>query len=372
MFTLQGKVAYADGKPARGIQVAIVEDEGLRGNLLGSGRTQAGGHFQLSLLREVRKLFVVCSDKLGGMLTAVHRRDYKDLSYEHELVDLGTISLPFSEGEKPVALKRQEPIPGQHLFFKHFELDEKLIHQLAGEMRERVVSLTGLHPPPDVKLVLVDQLSDLGFRHQRHFYDVAGVKKEPNRPTAWRRLLSRLDQTYASYFAYERIIAVKRSMHQQQNLDELRLTIGHEFVHAGQYATYPELLEEEHQRARARQALRGGNSDERVQLEREHFRFQANVEGYACHIEWDILGSVLNCAETFAIPPATECGIALGIASAYWIGSKLHLVDLDEDDETTPSAKTVGVRAYRALQKGDRPAPFDPKLRPAPPPRKQG
>jgi TPR repeat protein len=285
----------------------------------------------------------------------IHRWDFHDLGFVDGHEDLGDLRLgPL------VPLEGQDARPGYDKVARRLVLDEETLAAAAAEVAPLVESLTGWSGLLEgVQLRISDSLglsflgileaaSGVPIENQKHVIRVFNLSFV-------------LSGIIALYDPFGRVIHVQRSSMERQNLDGLKVFLGHELIHAGQFREHPSLVEEQRPFLLAAAARLRGESPG---VSPPAFGFMANIEGHAAHLEHDFLRKHYNCAEPLQHASTFEILTTVGLGS--------YSAALLEPGESTPTDSGgskvnqygAGLRAYRALARDGKPARFDPALRP--------
>lgn len=392
VFKVRGKVVRANGAPFSEVVLAIVDEDLLNDDLIGIGVTDANGEFRLSFTTEAFNqdalecestpdLYIVASLRFPGELVPIHKQEFSNLTFKDGVEDLGEIKIDSIE-----PLAGQVAIPGYKKIAKRLELDDETLSDAASEMSALVESLTGWKNLLDgVKVKVTDSIG-------KTFVGVlegADGSEIHDRDHAARMLnvSFAVAGVVALYDPFARVIHVDQRSMERQNLDGLRIFLGHELVHVGQFREHPELLEEQKPilknavaKLRGESPTSDGSSQE--EIEKRTFGLMANIEGYASHIEHDFLRKLYNCAEPLQHTSVIELitTLALGVygsirgdfsrpstSTAPPVGSGSTSSDESEGGDSVSSKLNqygAGLRAYRARAEGNKPAKFDPTLRP--------
>lgn len=368
-FRVKGRVTYADGTPAEGVWLALVDEDPECDDLLGVGATSEQGAFELTFTRESFNqeegenedrpdLYVVAS--LGGEKEriAVLRRDFPGLAFEGE-EDLGMIALPLQKGDAPVAVPGLRPAPGQRKLVRRVHLDDELVAVAAREIVGLVESLTGFSNLLDgVRFDLVDDF--VGYELARLDANVSAAGR--------RRVIENAElcgaQTFARWDSSRNTIVLNRPALELQNYDGLRVILGHELAHVGQSKLHPEVeLEYEHLRKAADARTLAG--EEAVDMTPAELGFMSNIEGHATYVEEQLRRVFTHAAEIANLQLTARLTQVLEHAfpKKKEPSKRRSWGDILESSATSKRMQYAsGVEAYRA--KGD--ARFDPALRPKP------
>lgn len=392
VFTLRGRVAFADGAPAPRVWVAVVDADPDLDDLLGVGVTGPGGEFRLSFTSEAFNqepadneltpdIYVVLSVEADGGRVAVLRRDFGALRFEGD-EDLGVIALPLCAGVRPTAAPGLRVAPGAGKLVRRLRVDDAIVEVAAREVAPLVESLTGWAGLLDgVRFEIVDAFTEtyrrrVGAALGRDDFDESDLER-----------IDRVAHSCAASFvalwdSTTRVVYLHRPVLERWNVDALKVTIGHELVHVGQSLRHPELDREQaawFADAWARNLARPPRDPAPT---RAMWRFMANLEGYAHYIETKFLRQVYTHAAEFddVTAPATARLAERQASRARekrFEKLKRELTEGSWQSVLEPSSFDVftvskgpqyeaGLASYLARAQGDRPAPFDPALRPEP------
>ncbi len=383
LFTLRGRIAYRDDTSAVGAHVAVVDEDPDLDDLIGVGTTAADGSFRLSFTTDAFNqepaekedrpdIYLVISLEHEETLVPVLRRDFGKLAFANAALeeDLGTTTLPLGLGEKPLRLSMRVA-PGRGRIVKRTRLDDAIVQAAAREVAPLVERLTGWSGLLDgLRIEIVD---DLAGALQSHIAHVSGRTDLGERERALLALATLgCSSTLAFWDDAANVVHLHRSALETQNLDYLKVAIGHELVHVGQSRHHPELDVIHARHARTIVEHLFARRRPSIETVRERHGLMANIEGYAAYIERRYLRAIYTHSrliplltveaderfreltlarmlERFQLPPIeTPPAAELAARDAYTKGSQYE----------------SGMAAYVARTEGEHPAPFDPELRP--------
>lgn len=180
--------------------------------------------------------------------------------------------------------------------------------------------------------------------------------------------VDRASAPLAFYDPLRGVIVVDRAQRDLLSPEALRGLMGHELVHVGQFRVAGVL-----DTLRALQWTdRDAQGDDAPRAREALVRFMANLEGYAHYLEEDVFGRHADVAPTVKRLTEAEGAAVLAhqAATARDVVARFDdprhagfLRDAWMADKARQYA--LGAKAYRARAVGDRPARFDPHLRPA-------
>jgi hypothetical protein len=382
IFTIRGLVAYADLAPARAF-VAVVDADPDLDDLIAVGTCEPDGSFRVSFTTEAFNqepgeaeerpdVYVVVSILDAGTPVPVLHRAFGKLEFANAEMeeDLGILVLTLREGERPppgVGLERLRAAPGRGKVVKRLRLDEELVAIAAREVVAHVEQLTGWSGLLDgVRFEILDGFHDM----QR-----ARVERLLGRGDFGADELARLAAVArdcdagiaAQWDPFARVVQLNRPALERQSFDYLKLTLGHELVHAGQSRARPDLDTWVHaNQAESWKHLLAG-TEKTVEARREAGRFMANVEGYAFYIEEMYLRRIYTHGTELA-QVTTKADARFRAWEQRRTVPEPPPKSVDEAIERVEWSKTAqyraGCAAYLMRTKGDRPAPFDGDLRP--------
>lgn len=339
VFRLQGRAVTGDGKPVAGVGIAVVDQDALRDDLLGVGRTAVDGSFRISFCRSefnqdigereaLPDIQIILSARIEGAERAFFRRSFPGLSFPYGMEDLGPVVVDTWR-------KRLDPLPGVEARPGHgkdvrrLRLDDELVRHCLEEVAPLVESITGW---PHL-------LSGVRFR----ISSLAGLAEDATLEDAGLRWLRQRACGYiAAYNPLEHVIYIDRARTERLNLDGMKVVMGHELVHVGQCRLHPEVAARRAAKPRAEADV----ADQLVQWE------DTWVEGYAYYLERDFIQAHYNLATFFQHAPLLDAAV-LETAGAW--------LPPDSGGEELSSMFRRYRRAithYRARQSGSSAAPF--------------
>lgn len=379
VFTLIGRLTYCDGSEASGVFIGIVErDYDDPDDLIGCGYARQDGFFRLSFTREafnqdpgededLPELYLVLSVRRSGALVPVARRDLPPMTFER-IEDVGAIALPFAAGDEPSAIEG-DALPGRAKRARRLTLDAPIIAMAAREVSMFVEVITGWEKLLEgVRFEVVDSLAAAHRIGTDNVLARAHLDAEQAARVEARRRGPR-PEVVALFEPRERCIYLSRPMFESNNVDVLKLTLGHELVHVGQLIHHPELrelLDELHlEQLQAIAAQRKWPADRL----REFFGVLANLEGYARYVE-QALRLFYPCSDVVVHPDQLASFAEPDGAQAQVLGT-MELVHADDVDafvtvEALKDKEMTYVAGYRAYVERSRSGKvrFDPSLRP--------
>ena len=307
VFRVEGRVVASDGRPLPGIRIAVAERDPLRDDLLGVGFTGDDGQFRLSFTqrefnldpfeRERRpELYVVLSTAIGERYVAIHRAD---------LVGDGphVVAINALRPAECAMLDGQAATPGYHGRVARLALDDATVAHCLEEVAPLVESLTGWRGLLDrlevrMSLAVSPKVQELMAE--------LGVSS-----TVTKAMMGGF--LGAMYDPYAHAVLINKRWAERQNLDEMKVVLGHELVHVGQHLAHPELTEtgETLTRSYFRAVNKVTESAaftsiaeyvQRLSEEPAHQAMQehmSNIEGYASYVEHGWLRRHYTCATRY-------------------------------------------------------------------------
>lgn len=315
VFLLRGSLQRPDGSPLSGFRVAIVDrDEDSEDDLLGVGFTDEEGAFRLSFTRTefnqepdereaTPDLYAVISTFSVFCYRAIAIHDITTASFDDE----GTLNLdPIIVTPHPDGfLKGIDTTPGYPKPITRLDIDNALVEHCLKEVCPLIESLTGWS----------GLLNDLT------------VEIVPNLDERWHQLVDEIEQDRdavpkdtvqhvikhatgmtAAYDPFDDTLLINATWLENYNLDALKVIIGHELVHVGQYRHTPGLLAQHRAYATLISRLKRSLSEvARLEASRRiqqspWQRYLKQIEGYATHIQQDHLERHYNLATFFPTP----------------------------------------------------------------------
>ena len=175
-------------------------------------------------------------------------------------------------------------------------------------------------------------------------------------PGLWRGLGFRLlfQLCLAAYEPFSNVLVIHKRCCERSNLDGLKVILGHELVHVGQFRHTPGLLD---QYRESLQWLKGKCGSSAVSLKEliesvdysVQQSFMSQIEGYAAYIQ-GYLERYYNCAE---IVPPRPLLVQLWIGLSGWLAPDLHtLLQLKREQYQH------GREGFEYLDRNGGPVPF--------------
>lgn len=360
VFTLSGSVATATGERVRDLRVAVVARGLLADTLLGAGDTDPLGEFRISfsrreldlhrplLRRGAPELHIIFSIHQDGDVIPLH--DYVpeiDLPQD-PICDLGEIQLPQVDAPRGRRAGRtREPDFTQGA--TRLDLDEELVGHCLREVAPKVEHLTGWRNLLDDLDIVVTNDYRKSFFRLLEWVDISiGIVARLFLRSWFKLILSQYEPLSQALIVNKRPCA-------NCNLDGLKVVLGHELAHVGQFRSTPELAD--HCRDSLlwlKERMVQGDLSLKEIVERLDYSmtqyYMSQIEGYASYIE-SYLRQYYNCS--------------MIVAPRSWLLSLLlHLPGgLSKDVEGLIGLKTKQYQAgegFKGLEDGQSMAPFEP------------
>lgn len=366
---------HHDGAPAAGIWVALVDADPELDDLLGVGVTGADGAFRLSFTSEafnqepgedeaLPDLYAVLSVAGDKGPVPVARRALHGLSFERA-EHLGSLTLPAQPAAGKPAARRLSAMPGSGKAARRLRLDAEIVAHASAEIAPLVEAVTGWS----------GLLQGIQFEIDEEMAD--GVRRYASALLGREISAEEWPQVETAYVAIWDPVGARvflnRKLLEAQNLDYLKVAIGHELVHVGQTRNHPAMDAEFRRMATGALTLLLSGSNARSSA--EEWSFMANIEGFATYIEEHYLRRVYTHAS--ALPDIAAMATS---RFEYRRGKRRvdrAVADLASEGSaspagparhwgTTASQYTAGCAHYLSLHQDGRPARFDPAARPPP------
>ena len=370
VFHIIGQVINKQGFALQNLKLAVVDSDRLFDDLLGVGFTDGNGEFQLSFTREefnqdlfendsVPSLRLIFSIVHEGEFKVVHQATFPGLGFETLSEDLGAICIETWD-KVPTFFEGVDPTPGLDKRVERLNITDELIEHCLDEVAPMVESLTGWESLlDDVTVVITDDLSP-------YLQSFSGLFE--GKPSWLFRKLSRMlerlstwsSQIVAFYEPNVKSIVIHRSRASNcVNLDGLKVILGHELVHVGQFKHCPEMIAQYNSQLNwlthflDELGAQGEINFEEIRAAIEKSALQeymSELEGYAAYIQHEFLEKHYNMA-TFFTHASMFDGILRGIMSNA-------LPELTESQNLKHRQYLEGHNAYKALEVGNRPVKF--------------
>jgi hypothetical protein len=329
-FNITGRAVNNNGDPISGIKVSIVDKDMFFDDLLGVGFTDSSGSFQMQFTdkefnqnyfekEELPDIYLVFSiyDVVDKKFKSIEVHEFFSLNFKNKKEDLGDILISSTNETNPYI--EQDPTPGISKRVKRLNLDDDIISHCLTEVTPIVESLTGWSDLlVDLKFKLTDDFTEVFV----NLLTINGFEK-PN--IVEKILINSVSKGFlALYDPISHCIYIHKDRVSIHNLDAVKVILGHELVHVGQFKYFPELIQEQ---VKASQFLRNLGDTEfdnfsdflRKFQESDYNLFMQKIEGYAYYIQTEFLQKYYNCATFFE-----QGSIILDI-----IISLLNKIDLD-------------------------------------------
>ncbi len=302
VFKLSGRLVDGLGNGIEGILLAIADEDTLSADdLLGLGKTLADGYFHVSFLASefqqdfleietTPDIILVASELFGQERKAIFQKRYEDLQWNPQgggHVDLGDVVFADYNPDAQTPLEGVEPMPGYIKTAQRLDIDNDTVAHCLAEVAPIVEKLTGWSGLlQDLRIDIVDDTTGYMLREQ---FDVQGID-----PTSFQAKAQRWMTRHAMapgmfcalYDPGLHMIIINRQIMGKVGLDALKIMMGHELVHVGQFKYTPGLKDFVRHNVRLT-AEEGQDIDPQVLQER--MAYNTELEGYAQYIETDYL-----------------------------------------------------------------------------------
>lgn len=358
IFYLQGEVVTARGNAIRNLRVAVVDKDLAFDDLLGVGITDERGAFRISFTssefrqqpferEQTPDIYLVFSAYDDGVYKSVARKNFYQLTFPGGVEDLGEIRLE-EWGDGPPELPEQNPTPGYRVVNRLNLSDELVAHCLeeVTPLVEHLTGWTGLLDDVEVRIA-----TDVG-EIMAEVMARAGMSEPTFLDRAFWRNISLAFA--ALYEPISKTVLVNSSAARKQNLDSLKVILGHELVHVGQFKYSPGLEDEYISHLRTiKEIVSRTDLSEMMELVRDP-KVQLHmyrIEGYAAYIQEDFLENYYNCATHFYSESY--------LSSLFTRVVMKYFPEIREMVEKKLNQYSEGKEIYVARADGGRPARFD-------------
>lgn len=305
-FKLSGRVIASNSRALPGIRLAIVDRDRLRDDLLGVGLTDERGEFRISFVSSefnqdpfenelFPDIYIVFSIYNNGKYRVISQRDFPGLRFVDGFADIGDIVA--EDRDVSAELNDGEATPGYEKRVRRLKISNELVTHCLCEMSPLVEQLTGwtglatnakITVTSEADRILARQFTELGLQR----YPLIG------------RLVSRTlyATSYAFYDPLSGEIVVNETLTAHCSLDGLKIILGHELVHEGQFRHSRGLIDEYRRACHNLVDFCLTSETESISdlaatiQESPAYGIMARLEGYAYYIQKDFLEKYYNCA----------------------------------------------------------------------------
>jgi hypothetical protein len=357
-FSLEGRLCSLGGTGLSNARIAVVSDDWFRDDLIGVGHTDKTGKFRLSFTRDEfnqewgmekdkPRLYIVVStwSERDQKLLAFETIEFFDLCFELGHEDLGDICLSqWAEG-KPLFDPEMDHTPGWSKQVARLNIDEDLVNECLVEITPLVEQLTGWRNLLDgLHVEVTDRMGEWALKD---LVPLMGLESGSFAEKCSSLLFDQCFKFAGLYSPTHHTLVVNRPLMERNNLDALKVIIGHELVHVGQFKNYPHLIEEHNARLLEFEELLNSVEDsslEDVVAKIKTLGMQGQMqelEGYAFYIQKDFLEVHYNMATFFPHSSLFESALKtlLGVLELE--------AGLQQVQELKSSQYTDGADAYR-------------------------
>lgn len=362
ILRLTGRLIDTGGQPLPGIRLAIVDRDHLRDDLLGVGFSDELGEFRISFhnseynqeLFENEKfpdIYVVLSQYVEGRYLPFAMREFGSLRFDTSRVSLGDISAdPEHPEEDAIGLTAT---PGLEKKVARLDLNDQLMTHCVKEVAPLIAQWTSWALLDNIKIRITAEFGECltkGLLSGGLELDAASAKTMGQTISM---------SALAVYEPFGGEILINQPACRQCSLDGMKIILGHELVHAGQFLFFPDALADYRTNLnRLFQSVQVLPDD--VQIKDEMFwelignsslqEQMKELEGYAFYIQKDFLEKWYNCA--IVIPHQSMITrIIRGVAPLLGI-------DLETAKEIKGQQYLAGRDSFRQRQQGNQPASF--------------
>lgn len=300
IFNLQGRMVDASGAGIGGLFLAIVDEDDLdEDDLLGLGKTREDGTFNLTFLgSEFRQdafemeatpdIKIVVSVLVDNVYKPIFIRGFANLGWGWGggRVDLGDIMVHGYDPNTPRILEGVEALPGYEKTSSRLEIDDDMLRYCLAEVAPLVEKLTGWRNLLDgLEVAVADGTSSYSMRDSLVAQGIDPGSFNARLLTFFADHLLAPGMGCALYDPGTHTVVCNRSVMHQVGLDALKVIMGHELVHVGQYKHTPGL------KAYVKATLIDLATRPQVDPDeaRAKLRYNTELEGYARYIEEDFL-----------------------------------------------------------------------------------
>lgn len=363
VFQLSGTVTNLRGDPLRRVVVAVVDEDLIRDDLIGVGITGPSGVFRASFVEsefnqdwfELERhpdIYLIFSIWTADGLVVVGRRYFPDLDFTAGAVDLGEVKVP-RWGPEPIIMEGVEATPGISRRVKRLNLSNDLVAHCLDDVVGKVERLTGW--PDLLEGVEARVVKDMR-PWLRRMVERLGGERDPLFERVFGAQLSRM--FFALYDPDENLILVNDATTRYCNLDGLKVLLGHELVHVGQFKHTPGLLDAYHQQFNAIFSVldeEAGAAENAASFRAAGIQgFMANLEGYAHYIQRDYLERYYNCRMLLRHVSFFDRAVAYLVQRFFSEGMDQEFEDLKKEQYLE------GAERFRDSEGGEAPATFSP------------
>ncbi len=370
IFRLQGTAVTPEGHAIRNLRLAIVDEDTMSDDLLGVGFTDPKGQFRISFTsrefnqdlfesEQLPDIYIVFSraNPEDGQFKAIFRQSFPTLKFEDDREDLGKIKIATWQ-DPPKFLADVDATPGYRKKVQRLDLDDDLARHCLEEITPFVECLTGWSGL--LEDLNVDVTDDIGSYINRYILEAFGAQEQDLFSKALNKITMSFVNLIALYDPIRHSVAINRKEAAAQNLDALKVILGHELVHVGQFKYHPHLREEQKQHMQKLRELVEQHASlspqelaQAIQASSPQ-KQMSKLEGYAYYIQRDFLEKHYNMATYF------QHTSVLDMVSKHLLP---HLIPgLDSLAGIKSSQYVDGMESFRSQGTGRQPARFSDAL----------
>lgn len=371
IFTLNGRITGPDGGPIAKLVVAIVDEDALdQDDLLGVGVTDEDGRFKLSFassefqqdtleIEETPDIKIIASLVQGEGLKPIFARAFPDLTWAGGGEDLGDIQIAPFDLNNPVFLDDVEALPGADKRAQKLSIDDEMVAACFAEVLPLVEHYTGWSNLAEgLKIEVVDSLAPTMLRELFKEKAIAADSLEAKFTGLFMDACAGYGAGGGLYDPTTHTVLLNRQCLEQNGIETLKIILGHELVHAGQFVYTPGLAAYALDYQRRSLGLVIDPDPQALQKRR---MFMVELEGYATYIERDFLRK-RHYPFASSDYHSSVVDMIVQVAAALLASSddKAAAAEGSVDDKFKQYEE--GVALYRSRATPERPAPWTLKV----------
>ncbi|MCB1144814.1 MAG: hypothetical protein KDK54_21380 [Leptospiraceae bacterium] len=311
VFSIRGRVINESGYPIQNLRLAIVDKDVFFDDLIGVGFTNSEGKFQMDFTEKefnqdflehesYPDIYIVFSlyHPEQKEFVAIGKQEFFHLRFSNRQEDLGDILIQTQSGHLKY-IPDQDVTPGYKKRVQRLDLNDDLINHCLSEVCPMVESLTGWKGLLiGLKFEMIDSITQILDKIVKIPIETFnGIPQKIFLKFVSRGMLALYEPHWHTIFIFKGKVS-------GNNLDALKVTLGHELVHVGQFKYHPELILEQERAMNIFQGMLQKDIVEEQAIIKlfqnsSYIAFMEKIEGYAYYIQKDFLEKYYNCATFF-------------------------------------------------------------------------